>query len=55
MQYSASAICIFVSSFFIEFCMFRIYKVGKALQKGMHFCHYFEYYLKDSVEKLETR
>jgi len=35
--------------------MFRIYKVGKALQKGMHFCHYFEYYLKDSVEKLETR
>ena len=55
MQHSASAICIFVSSFFIEFCMFRIYKMGKALEKCMHFCHYFGYYLKDSLGKLETR
>jgi len=35
--------------------MIRIYKVGKALEKHMHFCHYFEFYLKDSLGKLETR
>jgi hypothetical protein len=26
--------------------MFGVYKLGQALEKGMHFCHYFEYYLK---------